>query len=199
MDSQWLQTQFRLHPAKSKADLARVLGLEPPAISKILGGGRQIKAQEYIMMRQFFGLPVDGERALAVTASRSVAVGGLAEGASSGGYTSYAPSRAVPSQRPSTNLSEQLRVFRVEEDVMEPDYARDEHVLVDTTQKSPDPAGVFIVCDGFTYMIRDCAYTADGDNGKVRVSARKKDFQAQILAPHEFLVIGRVVAKILWT
>lgn len=197
MDSQWLQTQFRLHPAKSKADLARVLGLEPPAISKILGGGRQIKAQEYIAMRQFFGLPVDGGKAH-IPAVASAAGGGLREHVSADGFT-YAPSRADSPRHTSANLSEQLRVFRVEEDVMEPDYIRGEHVLVDTTQKAPQPGGVFVVCDGFTYMVRDCSYVADKDNGKVRVSGRKKDFQAQVLQPHEFLMIGRVVAKILWT
>lgn len=56
MDSQWLQLQFRLNPDKTKADLARALGLEPPAISKILAGNRQIKAQEYVKMREFFGM-----------------------------------------------------------------------------------------------------------------------------------------------
>ena len=56
MDSQWLKTQFKLNPKKSKAALARALALEPPAISKILAGTRQIKAQEYVKMRKFFDL-----------------------------------------------------------------------------------------------------------------------------------------------
>ncbi|MCD8563061.1 MAG: XRE family transcriptional regulator [Alphaproteobacteria bacterium] len=196
MDSQWLQTQFRLNPGKSKADLARVLGLEPPAISKILGGGRQIKAQEYALMRRFFGLPVDGEVSLNTAPagfSRE-----LEEKADGNGFTYSTSYKPLPA-RPAENLSEKLRVFRVEEPVMEPDYFQGEHVLVDTTQKSLEPPGVFVICDGFTYMIRNCAYASHADKGKVQVSARKKDFQAQILEPNEFLVIGRVVAKILWT
>ena len=63
MDSQWLKEQFDCNPDKSKAGLARALNLEPPAISKILNGTRQIKAQEYNLMRQYFGLPIDGENA----------------------------------------------------------------------------------------------------------------------------------------
>jgi len=64
MNSEWLRTQFELHPSKSKADLARALRLKPSAISKILSQTRQIKANEYCEMRRFFGLPVDGERSL---------------------------------------------------------------------------------------------------------------------------------------
>lgn len=45
-----------MHPKKTKAQLARLLGLEPPAVSKILAGTRQIKAQEYMKMREFFCL-----------------------------------------------------------------------------------------------------------------------------------------------
>lgn len=197
MDSQWLQTQFRLHPGKSKADLARVLGLEPPAISKILGGGRQIKAQEYAVMRQFFGLsPIDGGGPLQPALQRRME--GLKEKADIPSFAYSASYKPLP-PRPAENLSEKLRVFRVEEMVMEPEYFIGEHVLVDTSQKTLEPPGVFIICDGFTYMIRNCSYVARDEKGRVEVSARKKDFQAQILEPQEFLVIGRVVAKILWT
>ena len=63
MDSQWLKIQLAAHPDKSKAELAKAVGLQASGISKILAGGRQIKANEYIAMRRFFGLPVDGEAA----------------------------------------------------------------------------------------------------------------------------------------
>ncbi|MFK7840031.1 MAG: hypothetical protein AB8B83_06830, partial [Bdellovibrionales bacterium] len=43
--------------------MAYALRLEPSAISKILSGTRQIKAHEYNLMRQYFGLTIDGERA----------------------------------------------------------------------------------------------------------------------------------------
>lgn len=197
MDAEWLQVQFRLHPGKSKADLARMLGLEPPAISKILGGGRQIKAQEYLLMREFFGMPVDGEKTYAVKAP-SGAPGGARGLSDRAGHAVYVPRAAGPGKAPG-NLSEQLRVFRVEENLMEPEYNEGEHVLVDTTQKNPDSAGVFVLCDGYTYMIRDCAYVPGSNEGSIRVAARRKDFVPQTLSPSEFLVIGRVVGKILWT
>jgi len=71
MDSTWLKTQFKLNPEKNKAGLAKVLGLGAPAISKILAGERQIKAAEYMLMRRYFGLPVDGESAAQGSSSRA--------------------------------------------------------------------------------------------------------------------------------
>ncbi|MCD8497203.1 MAG: hypothetical protein LRZ85_03450 [Alphaproteobacteria bacterium] len=201
MDAEWLQAQFRLYPGKSKADLARALGLEPPAVSKILGGGRQIKAQEYLLMRRFFGLPVDGERSLPLHKSgHNTDLTELNDRVFEGDFEQGLHTKGNVSRMPPGNLSEQLRVFRVEEDLMEPEYDKGEHVLVDTTQKSFEDAGVFVVCDGFGYMIRDCSYiTDDGDRDtKIRIAARKKNFQPQILKPDEFLVIGRVVGKVVW-
>lgn len=192
MDAQWLKVQFRLHPEKSKADLARSLGLEPSAISKILGEGRQIKAQEYIAMRHFFGLPVDGEKSLSLPDSKGPSFGGLGErdrNIDEWSVQGYVPHLA------SQGLSEQFCVFRIEETVMEPDYLLGEHVLVDTNRKNAEEPGVFVVCDGGINMARDCICI----NGKVRVSARQKDFQAQTLGMDEVLFIGRVVGKIQWS
>lgn len=59
MDAQWLQEQFSLHPEKSKSVLADMLGLQPPTISKILGGARQIKPHEYRDMCAYFDLPTE--------------------------------------------------------------------------------------------------------------------------------------------
>lgn len=197
MDSQWLKAQFRLHPEKSKADLARALGLEPPAVSKILGEGRQIKAQEYIAMRRFFGLPVDGEKSLALPESGAGVETGFGERPVPDDSQNWAIPGYVSRLAPQ-GLPEQLRVFKVEESVMEPDYLLGEHVLVDTIRKNPEEPGVFVICDGFTYMIRDCVSASGANAGKIKISARQKDFQAQTLSRDEFLLIGRVVGKILW-
>jgi len=59
MDAIWLQKQFDKNPNLNKAGLARAIGLSPSAISKMLSGMRQIKAQEYINMRRYFGLPAE--------------------------------------------------------------------------------------------------------------------------------------------
>ena len=196
MDALWLQTQFEKNPSKSKAELARALGLEPPAISKIIGGARQIKAQEYMQMRRFFGLPLDGDAAASIPL-RATHSQGLSDRCGGSGFEHNFPeTRPLPTSP--KHLSEQLRVFRVEEDVMEPEYARGDHVLVDTTSKNLDEGGVFILCDGFSYMIRECSYGKGAQKGKIRISARQPGFQSQTLSTADFLIIGRVVGKVDW-
>ncbi|HRQ61507.1 MAG TPA: hypothetical protein PLO23_08365 [Alphaproteobacteria bacterium] len=186
MDALWLQTQFEKNPSKSKAELARALGLEPPAISKIIGGARQIKAQEYMQMRRFFGLPLDGDAAASIPL-RATHSQGLSDRCGGSGFEHNFPeTRPLPTSP--KHLSEQL----------EPEYARGDHVLVDTTSKNLDEGGVFILCDGFSYMIRECSYGKGAQKGKIRISARQPGFQSQTLSTADFLIIGRVVGKVDW-
>ena len=205
MDSQWLKHQFDCNPERSKAELARFLGLEPPAISKILNNSRQIKAQEYNAMRRFFGLPVDGEHAAAMpeNAYRLEALAGeqapfLNDAADGGTHTdSWVLPAEIVSQR--TNASpDKIKIFTVQEHVMEPDFRRGEPVLVDMSDIEPSPAGAFIVSDGFGYMLRLCEFIPNSDPPEIRVSARMKGFQTQTLKLEDFTILGRVIAKLQW-
>lgn len=202
MDSQWLKIQFDINPDKSKAELAKALGLEPPAVSKILNGARQIKAQEYNMMRKFFGLPVDGEHAVRPSNDgyrlETLAGGqGLGESEAVQGDESWVIPAGILSQRTQASPS-QIKIFKVQESLMEPDYKRGEHVLVDLSECKPSPPGVFIVSDGFGYMLRSCAYAPKSDPPHIKISAIASDFQTQTLDADEIDIIGRVIAKLQW-
>ena len=203
MDSQWLKTQFSLNPTKTKAGLAAVLGLEPPAISKILKGSRQIKAQEYAIMRRYFGLPVDGEGSLKQNKNAYVLeplnrdeglkdrdFGHEAEG-------EWVIPADILSQRTSAT-SNQIKVFEVKEHLMEPDFRHGERVLVDMSDKNPSPPGAFVVSDGFGYLIRLCEFVAGSQPPEVKVSAKATDFHPQVLKLNDFTIIGRVIAKLQW-
>lgn len=200
MDSQWLKTQFELNPDRSKADLARALSLEPPAISKILNGTRQVKATEYTIMRRFFGLPVDGEQA--VSAGANSYVMGTLEGEEAlkegeqenGTWAIPADILAKRTKAP----PEQIKIFKVSESVMEPDFKQGEHVVVDLSDKRPSPPGTYVVSDGFGYMIRQCAYVPRSSPPEIKLTAIQKSFQPQTLKEEEFNIIGRVMAKLQW-
>jgi plasmid maintenance system antidote protein VapI len=129
MDSQWLKTQFAANPDKSKAGLAAAIGLEPPAVSKILNGTRQIKAQEYLQMREYFGLPVDGLSAVRKTYTVKAQDGqdGFDDG--SAPPSEWSIPSVISSQAAGPNKTN--RVFQVRESFMEPEFKRGEHVLVD--------------------------------------------------------------------
>ncbi len=203
MDSQWLKIQFELNPAKSKAELARVLNLEPPAVSKILNGARQIKAQEYNLMRKFFGLPVDGERGARLSNDsyrlETLAGDGMAlqDGAIPAEQESWVIPAGILSQRTKAP-PEQIKIFTVQESLMEPDYKRGEHVLVDLSDKKPSPPGAFIISDGFGYMLRLCAFAPKSDPPHVKISAVHSGFQSQTLEAGDIDIVGRVIAKLQW-
>ena len=196
MDHNWLKTQFKLHPDKSKADLAQALGLGAPAVSKILAGMRQIKATEYAAMRKFFGLPVDGERATAVAgAQRLSPLAGLKERAAD------EQSWIVPSnllQGRTRAASDNVKVFAVQGNDMAPDFLAGEQVLVDLSDTKPSPAGAFIVADGLGYSIRHCAYVPQSKPPSVRLSASNPKFEAHTLPLDKSGLIGRVIAKLSW-
>lgn len=197
MDSQWLKTQFEVHPEKTKAGLAAAIGVEPPAVSKILSGSRQIKAQEYVLMREYFGLPVDGHASLHRSPA-SYTIKPL------DGHESFRDGQAAPSDwvLPAAILSprtkapaEKIRIFQVREAVMEPDFRSGEYVLVDVSDKKPAPPGIFIVSDGFGNMLRQCEFVPKSEPPAIRISANS-NFQPQTLQFNDFLIIGRVIAKL---
>jgi hypothetical protein len=192
MDADWLKTQLILNPGKSKADLARAVGLSPPAISKILKGTRQIKAQEYVLMREFFGMPNDGH-----AAARRLPLSQSPKDNSAFQESKSAPGEwLIPSSLtsdPDRPGAAALRVFEVHETFMEPDFKKGERVLADLNEKTPARGGVFVISDGFSNMLRCCEVAAQP--GKVKLFALNS-FEPQTLSANEFLIIGRVIAKL---
>lgn len=202
MDSQWLKGQFDCNPEKSKAGLARELNLEPPAISKILNGTRQIKAQEYNQMRQYFGLPVDGEK-VSIVPDNAYRLETLA-GASQGLHEADRPTEdswIIPAEILSQRTQappNQIKIFSVQENLMEPDYKRGEHVLIDLSDQNPSPPGAFIISDGFGIMLRYCEFVPHSNPPEIRISATQSSFQMQTLEHGVFDIVGRVIAKLQW-
>lgn len=202
MDTEWLKKQFSLHPDKSKADLAKALGLEPPAISKILSGRRQIKAHEYVGMRAFFGLPVDGGRAAGSQAGRNVIIPPLeARAFHEKGGEQEDEAWVMPASLFESRTKappDKLRIFAVQEDAMVPEILQGEKVLVDTSDTRPSPAGTFIVSDGFGQIIRQCEYVPHSDPPAIKLSARNAKYEPYTIPLEKAQIIGRVLAKLQW-
>ena len=202
MDSQWLKRQFDCNPEKSKAGLARVLSLEPPAVSKILNGTRQIKAQEYNLMRQYFGLPIDGENA-AVLSDNSYRLDMLAGENTLQENPNESPENSwvIPAEILASRTKappNKIKIFSIKESFMEPEFRHGEHVLIDLSDNNPSPPGTFIISDGFGVMLRNCEYVPNSTPTEVRISANSQSFQSQILQEGDFEIIGRVIAKLQW-
>lgn len=200
MDFQWLRLQFKLYPSKTKAALARHLGLEPPAISKILSGTRQIKAHEYVKMREFFGLGqgigYEGEQtSKAQEAYVLKPLQNLSEKSTQAGEWSIPAS--ILGQK-TTAKPEQVRIFLINENFMEPDFKKGEHVVVDMSDNNPINKDVYVVSDGHSYMVRYCETIARSSPRKVEISAKSKDFDTHVVKLCDINIIGKVIGKMLW-
>lgn len=201
MDAKWLNTQFQKKPSKSKAELARLLGLEAPAISKMLNGSRQIKAPEYVRMLDFFEIrpsksgqsAEDSQNYVLKPLEKNNAMHDF-DGHGDGEWVMpasvLAPHTAAPSDK--------VKIFDIKENMMEPDFRKGEHVMVDVTDKKPSPPGVFVVSDGFGTLTRYCEFMPNSKPPKIKISAYNSSFQPQILGENEFKIMGRVIAKLQW-
>ena len=196
MDSQWLKTQFDLNPDKSRADLARALDLDPPAISKILAGGRQIKAHEYIAMRTFFGLPTDGERAVAASAYRLQTLPtGMEDRSDADDQDAWImPAHLLESRTKAP--PEKIRIFTIRDNSMEPDFMVGAQVLIDLSDVTPSPPGVFVMSDGLGHVLRQCDLIPGEMPLQVNVLA--KNGAAFRLPLTKTAIIGRVIARLDW-
>lgn len=195
MDATWLKTQFQVNPDKSRADLARALSLDPPAISKILAGGRQIKANEYIAMRHFFGLPVDGNKATGAGSYRLQTLSGLSERDVPEDQDAWLmPARLLESKTRSP--PEKIRIFTVRDNSMEPDFTVGSQVLVDLSDTTSSPPGVFIISDGIGHVLRQCDIIPGETPLQISISSRSgASFR---LTPDKANIIGRVIARLEW-
>jgi hypothetical protein len=199
MDNEWLNAQFRLNPDKTKAGLAKALNLGAPAVSKMLAGTRQIKAHEYMAMRQFFGMPAySGPSA---RRGSGYVLAPLAQELGEKKTEATEDSWIMPASllRAHTQAApEKIRIFTVQENAMAPDFMPGEQVLVDMSDAKPSPPGVFVVSDGLGHIVRQCEYMPHSRPPTVRLSARNNAYEPHILALPKAGIIGRVIAKLQW-
>jgi len=200
MDYQWLQIRFEQNPRKSKAGLAKALGLEPPAISKILKGNRQIKAHEYVTMRRYFDLPVDGENAVSsqsIIKPLSQQDGFLSDNDAPDENQNWIIPEDILKQHRETP-AEKIKIFTIKENIMTPEFKRGATVLVDLSHTLPSPPGGYIIFDGYSYLARHCEIITGSEPPKIKISAHDKNFNPQIIALESCEITGRVIAKLQW-
>ena len=198
MNSQWLNVLFKTYPEKTKKSLADFLGMEPPAVSKMLNGTRQIKAEEYVAMRTFFGMGNDGDHAVTTRGSLDVISKDsgrqfLTEGRLPSGQWDSAQNIA---QEHSNIVYKATMVIENPDDYMEPDFKVGEKILVNLDDRTPDLKGVFVVSEGINYMVRECETVTNKGVSQFKISAKKDDFVPQILEMNDLYIIGRVIGKV---
>lgn len=187
MYSQWLSKQFSENPEKSKASLAKALGLEPPAISKILNGTRQIKAHEMEIIKRFFGLGAtsfSSYMAYDLSDSRKL------------GHSDFAP--YINKQPTPNNIEDMIpanaKLVQIQDSAMEPMFLKGERVVINPQDR--EMPGLFIMSDGYSQMMRKCEVVDECYKKSIRISAISKNFIPQILELSDVEIYGRVIGKI---
>lgn len=200
MYSQWLNEQFKRDPRKKKAALAKALGLEAPAISKLLNGSRQLKAHELEIVKHFFGVvtpinisvdPNSGVYEHRIQASPPHAL--------QDSRKSEDGNWLMPDDLKNKNFEAQTlnatRILKNSDDAMAPEFRNGEFVLVNTEDKQLP--GVFMITDGYSQMIRYCEMLPEPEEyDQIKISAHAKNFIPQILFEDDLNIIGRVVGKV---
>ncbi|MCB1784103.1 MAG: LexA family transcriptional regulator [Alphaproteobacteria bacterium] len=198
MNEQWLQIQFQSFPHKSKSGLARALGLEPPAVSKILNGDRQIKAREYAIMREYFELPLD-HNGVADHNYRLENFGNALDlqnkSARDGKDDWFVPASILQDK---VKAPQKIKIFTIKDDLMAPSFNRGDSVLVDLSDRIPENPGSFAVSDGFGVVIRGCSILRKGSALQIKLEAPNPAFPSTVLSPDDFKILGRVVARLHW-
>jgi phage repressor protein C with HTH and peptisase S24 domain len=89
--------------------------------------------------------------------------------------------------------AEFLRIMLVSDDTMEPTLRRQDSVLVDISQTTPSPPGMFVVHDGVTAVIKRLEHTEEDGQGVVRVLSDNPRYSSYARSIEEIAILGRVV------
>ncbi|MCB1556144.1 MAG: hypothetical protein KDJ15_02405 [Alphaproteobacteria bacterium] len=200
MDHLWLKKQFELNPGRTKAGLANALGLEPSGISKILSGNREIKAKEYKIMREYFGMPLDGDRGASPSPGAYI-IKPLTHGFSESEQETIQDSWVVPASVMTAHTRtppDKIKIFSVSENAMAPGFVRGEQVLVDLSDTNPSPPGVFVLSDGMGQILRQCEYIPHSNPPEIHISTPGNRYEPRTLPLSDTVLIGRVIAKLQW-
>jgi len=91
-----------------------------------------------------------------------------------------------------------LKMLTILGDEMEPTFRMNDRILVDTSDIRPSPAGVFVVWDGMSLVVRRIEMIAGSEPVRLRVSTDSPKYQPVERLHAETLIQGRVIARWSW-
>lgn len=91
-----------------------------------------------------------------------------------------------------------LKMLAVLGDEMEPTLRMNDRILVDTSDLRPSPAGVFVVWDGMSLVVRRIEMIAGSEPVRLRITTDSPRYQPVERLHAETLIQGRVIARWSW-
>ncbi len=89
--------------------------------------------------------------------------------------------------------SENLRLFQVSGDSMEPTLCHNDIALIDTARKTPTPPGIFLLYDGFGLVPKRLEYLTQPQPPRIRIISDNPQYSSYDRSVEETFIIGRVV------
>ncbi len=91
-----------------------------------------------------------------------------------------------------------LKMLAILGDEMEPTLRINDRILVDTSDIRPSPAGVFVVWDGMSVVVRRIEMIAGSEPARLRITTDSPRYQPVERLHAETLIQGRVIARWSW-
>lgn len=108
---------------------------------------------------------------------------------------------AIPSQYVRGHIDTsraRLHIITVIGDSMEPDFPNGCRVMVNTADRSPTPAGYFVVWDGNGLVMKRVEYIPHSSPARVRISSINKGYMDYEVTLDEAHINGRVIGMWKW-
>lgn len=97
-----------------------------------------------------------------------------------------------------TAEAQALRIITVQGDSMAPDFRPGERVMVDLADRTPSPPGVFVVWDGFGFVLKRLEMVPYSAPARVRIVSSNRSYKTHELPAESLSVNGRVIGKWHW-
>lgn len=192
----WL-TDGLARPGKTQRGLAKALGIDPAGVNRLMKGERQLKAQEIEKARRYFGQeqPPEDELEPTVKVPQRDVRAGAGDGMEVGeeailgfwelpaGYIrSYLGVAAKDSQ-----------IIEIKGDSMAPTLLSGDRVMIDTSDKSPSPPGMFALWDGIGLVVKRLDPIPNTDPYRFKIISDNPKHSEYERTLDEISVVGRVV------
>jgi transcriptional regulator with XRE-family HTH domain len=92
-----------------------------------------------------------------------------------------------------------MRIIQVMGDSMQPEFNPGDRVMVNTTDRTPSPPGVFVLWDGFGLIIKRCEMVPHSKPARAILSSANTNYATYEMEISELEIQGRVVGKWQWT
>jgi phage repressor protein C with HTH and peptisase S24 domain len=93
---------------------------------------------------------------------------------------------------------DRIKILRIKGDSMAPTFMPLDRIMVDTTDQSPSPGGVFVVWDGLGLVVKRVQLVPHSDPMRVKITSDNPKFDPYERILGEAYIQGRVIGKWLW-